>query len=99
MPTKEEIERYLARRSKSARLLELLIERPSITCEEFKNLPETRTTSPHSLVKAIREKFGFDFVKYVDKKSVKTAINSKGQEYKITTPYREYFIEKMSGVA
>jgi hypothetical protein len=96
---REDIERFLAKKSKASIVLEMLLNREYVTCSDIINygcegLPIVFTTCPQNLIKAIRDAFGYDFVKDREVKFFRTFYNSKGKEYKQTDTYKQYFIEK-----
>lgn len=95
MPTKKEIDRFIAKRTKSAQVLQMLIVKPYITVRDI--LKEVNTNCPHKQIETIRKYFGADFVKFRDKQFYRTQYDSKGKPYQISDTYREYFLDKMAG--
>lgn len=97
---REDIERFLAKKSKASIVLEMLLNREYVTCTDIiligytPDLPHVFTTNPQGLIETIREHFGYDFVKDREVKFFRTFYNSKGKEYKQTDTYKQYFIEK-----
>lgn len=99
---RDDIERFLAKKSKAAVVLEMLLDREYVTGSDIiligykPEFPHVFTTNPQGLIETIRDHFGYDFVKDRDIKFFRTFYNSKGQEYKQTDTYKQYFIEKMA---
>ena len=93
-----EIEAFLAKKSKAAQVLELLLNREYVTCSDIINLDRTSpvvfTTCPHTLIKTIRDNFGVDFVKDRDVKFFRKFYRN-GKEHKSSETYKQYFVEKM----
>lgn len=102
-----EIEAFLAKKSKAAIVLEMLLNREYVTASDIityyqsKNpkCPTVFTTSPHKLIEIIRERFGYDFVKDVEKPFFRIQYSSKGKQYKVSDTYKEYFLDKLVGIA
>lgn len=94
MPTKRELDTFIAKRTKSAQVLEMLIANPYITIQDI--IKETHTNCPHKQIETIRKNFGADFVKFRDKPFKRTQYSSKGKPYQISDTYREYFLEKIA---
>ena len=110
-----EIEAFLAKKSKAAIVLEMLLNREYVTASDIINYRNSDTpvlfydkngnpqypiftTCPHKLVETIREHFGYDFVKDVEKPFFRTQYSSKGKQYKVSDTYKEYFLDKLVGV-
>ena len=94
------IKAFLARKSKAAIVLELLLNREFVTASDIINyncedLPIVFTTSPHKLIEIIRERFGVDFVKDVDIAFFRTMYTATGKPYKISDTYKKYFLNKV----
>ena len=102
-----EIEAFLAKKSKASIVLEMLLNREYVTASDIINYykiddpqsPLVFTTCPHKLIETIREHFGYDFVKDVEKPFFRIQYSSKGKPFKISDTYKEYFLDKLSGVA
>lgn len=101
-----EIEAFLAKKSKAAIVLEMLLNREYVTASDIINYyreqdpkcPVVFTTCPHKLVETIREHFGYDFVKDVEKPFFRVQYSSKGKMFKVSDTYKEYFLDKLVGV-
>jgi hypothetical protein len=65
----------------------------SITANGIHSL--TGTTSPHSVIRDIRKKYGYDILTFEDKKKVRKVMEN-GKEIKQTILYREWFLRKMA---
>ena len=102
-----EIEAFLAKKSKAAIVLEMLLNREYVTASDIinyykiqdPNSPLVFTTCPHKLIETIREHFGYDFVKDVEKPFFRIQYSSKGKQFKVSDTYKEYFLDKLTGVA
>ncbi len=94
MPTKRELDAFIAKRTKSAQVLDMLMNRPYITIQDI--IKETNTNCPHKQIQTIRDNFGSDFVQFRDKPFVRTQYSSKGKPFNISNKYREYFLDKMT---
>jgi hypothetical protein len=102
-----EIQAFLAKKSKSAIVLEMLLNREYVTASDIINYyreqdpecPVVFTTCPHKLVERIRERFGYDFVKDKDIPFFRIQYSSKGKQFKVSDTYKEYFLDKLVGVA
>ena len=102
-----EIEAFLAKKSKASIVLEMLLNREYVTASDIinyykiqdPNSPLVFTTCPHKLIETIREHFGYDFVKDVEKPFFRIQYSSKGKQYKVSDTYKEYFLDKLTGVA
>lgn len=94
-----EIQAFLAKKSKAAQVLELLLNREYVTCSDIINLdrisPVVFTTCPHKLIETIRKRFDYDFVKDRDVQFFRIQYNSKGEPFKTSDTYKQYFVEKM----
>lgn len=104
MSSKErEIQAFLAKKSKAAQVLELLLNREYVTASDIINYykiedplsPIVFTTCPHKLIETIRKHFDYDFVKDRDIEFYRVQYNSKGEPFKISDTYKQYFVEKM----
>ena len=101
-----EIEAFLAKKSKASIVLEMLLNREYVTASDIinyykiqdPNSPLVFTTCPHKLIETIREHFGYDFVKDVEKPFFRIQYSSKGKQYKVSDTYKEYFLDKLVGV-
>ena len=101
-----EIEAFLAKKSKAAIVLEMLLNREYVTASDIinyykqqdPNSPIVFTTCPHKLIETIREHFGYDFVKDKDIPFFRTQYSSKGKQFKVSDTYKEYFLDKLVGV-
>lgn len=95
-----EIQAFLAKKSKAAQVLELLLNREYVTCSDIINLDRTSpvvfTTCPHKLIETIRKHFDYDFIKDRDVKFFRVQYNSKGEPFKTSDTYKQYFINKMA---
>ena len=102
-----EIEAFLAKKSKASIVLEMLLNREYVTASDIinyykiqdPNSPLVFTTCPHKLIENIREHFGYDFVKDVEKPFFRVQYSSKGKQFKVSDTYKEYFLDKLAGVA
>lgn len=100
-----EINAFLAKKSKAAIVLEMLLNREYVTCSDIiligytPEMPHVFTTNPQGLIETIREHFGVDFVQDKQIKFFRTMYNSKGKPYKQTDTYKKYFLKKMEGMA
>ena len=101
MNHKERVQAFLAKKSKAAQVLELLLNREYVTCSDIINLDRTSpvvfTTCPHSLIREIRDEFGADFVKDKEVKFFRTFYKN-GKEHKSSETYKQYFVKKLEGV-
>lgn len=66
----------------------------SITAKGIEQV--TGTTCPHSVIRDIRKKYGYDCLTFEDKVKVKTEVID-GKEVKRRMQYREWFIRKLEG--
>ena len=101
MSIQEEINAFLAKKSKASTVLELLLSREYVTCSDIinygcENTPVVFTTCPHSLIREIRDFFGFDFVQDKDVKFFRKFYKN-GKEYKSSEVYKQYFLKKFEG--
>lgn len=104
---KREINAFLAKRSKASIVLELLLNREYVTASDIinyyksqdPNSPIVFTTCPHKLIETIRKHFGYDFVKDKDIQFFRTQYTAKGKPFKVSGTYKEYFLDKLAGVA
>ena len=102
-----EIEAFLAKKSKAAIVLEMLLNREYVTASDIINYyrerdpecPVVFTTCPHKHIEKIRKHFGYDFVKDKDVQFFRTQYSSTGKQYKVSDTYKEYFLDKLVGVA
>ena len=98
-----EIEAFLAKKSKAAIVLEMLLNREYVTASDIINYyreqdpkcPVVFTTCPHKLIEIIRKHFDYDFVKDRDVKFFRKFYKSNGEEYQVTDTFKQYYIEKM----
>lgn len=98
-----EIQAFLAKKSKAAIVLEMLLNREYVTASDIINYyrerdpkcPVVFTTCPHKLVEKIRKRFGYDFVKDKDIPFFRIQYSSKGKMFKISDTYKQYFLSKM----
>ena len=99
-PTEREIQAFLAKKSKAAQVLELLLNREYVTCSDiinmYKESPVVFTTCPQKLIETIRKHFDYDFVRDRDIKFFRTQYDSKGKPFKISDTYKQYYIEKFA---
>jgi hypothetical protein len=101
-----EIQAFLAKKSKSAIVLEMLLNREYVTATDIityyqshdPECPIVFTTSPHKLIEIIRERFGYDFVKDKDIPFFRVQYSSKGKQYKISDTFKQYYLDKMAGI-
>lgn len=100
------IEEYLKKKSKAAKVLELLLNREYITGSDIiniykmydKNCNVPFTTNPQKFIEMIRKHFGYDFIKDEDTKFFRTFYDSKGKPYKVSDTYKKYFLNKIGGL-
>ncbi len=98
MPTKRELQQYIAKGTKSAKVLEMLIKKPCVTIQDIlEKENKINTNCPHKQIETIRKKFGFDFVKFRDVEFFRTQYDSKGKPFQVSDTYREYFVDKIAG--
>ena len=90
MPTRRELDAFLAKQTKSSCVLYMLLTKAYVTSSDI--IAVTRTTCPHKLIETIRKTFGYEFVSYRDKPFTRTQRSSTGKVYKVPDTYREYFI-------
>lgn len=90
MPTKRELEAFLAKQTKTSCVLYMLLTKAYVTSSDI--IAVTRTTCPHKLIERIRKAFGYEFVLYRDKTFTRTQRSSTGKVYKVPDTYREYFL-------
>ena len=98
--------KFLAKKSKSAIVLEMLLNREYVTATDIityyqshdPECPIVFTTSPHKLIERIRERFGYDFVKDKDIPFFRVQYSSKGKQYKISDTFKQYYLDKMAGI-
>jgi hypothetical protein len=95
-----EIQAFLAKKSKAAQVLELLMNREYVTCSDIINMhpesPVVFTTCPHKLIETIRKRFDYDFVKDRDIPFYRVQYNANGKPFKISDTYKQYFLNKMA---
>ena len=101
MEKEKQIRAFLAKKSKSAIVLEMLLNREYVTCSDIinygcENTPLVFTTSPHKLIEKIRNVFGWDFVKDREVKFFRTFYRPSGEAYKVNSTYKQYFLDKMA---
>lgn len=105
MEKDNQIKAFLAKKSKSAIVLEMLLNREYVTGSDIINYykqkdpecPVVFTTCPQGLIKVIRKRFGYDFVKDRDIKFFRTMYKTNGEPYKVSETYKQYFLAKMEG--
>ena len=95
----KEIESFLAKKSKAATVLELLINREYVTASDIinygcENTPLVFTTCPHKLIETIRKHFGADFIKDREVNFFRKFYKTNGEEYKVTDSYKQYFLDR-----
>lgn len=98
-----EIDIFLAKKSKAAVVLEMLLNREYVTCSDIinygcENTPLVFTTCPHKLIETIRKHFGDNFVQDREVKFFRTFYNTKGEQCKMSDTYKQYFLAKCEGV-
>jgi hypothetical protein len=105
----EKIKNFIAKKSKAAMVLELLLNREYITSSDIINMRGNDTfydefgneyhpiftTCPHSMIRDIRNEFGADFVKDKDVKFFRVFYKN-GKQHKISDVYKRYFLNKMA---
>ena len=99
---KNEIDAFLAKKSKASIVLEMLLNREYVTASDIikyrcEGTPLVFTTCPHKLIETIRKAFGADFVQDREVEFFRTMRNSEGKEFKQTERYKQYFLNKLSG--
>ena len=90
MPTKRELEAFIAKQTKSSKVLHMLMNHEYVTSSDI--IQVARTTCPHKLIETVRKNFGHDFVSSREKRFFRKQCTSKGQVYKVADTYFEYFI-------
>lgn len=109
MDLEKKIKNFIAKKSKASMVLELFLNKEYVTCTDIINLtPNTPmydefgnvyrpvfTTCPHSLIREIRDEFGFDFIKDIDVKFYRSFYKN-GKECKISDVYKRYFLNKLA---
>ena len=101
-----EINDFLAKKSKAAIVLEMLLNREFVTGADIINFyrekdpecPVVFTTCPHKLIETIRKRFDYDFVKDRDIPFVRIQYTASGKPYKVSDTYKQYFLNKMMAV-
>lgn len=99
-----EIKSFLAKKSKAAIVLEMLLSREYVTGIDIINYyrdidPECKipfTTCPQGFIKSIRKHFGYDFVKDKNIKFFRTFYKSNGEPYKVSDTCKQYYLDKMA---
>lgn len=99
-----EIQAFLAKKSKASIVLEMLLNREYVTASDIinyykqqdPNSPVVFTTCPHKLIETIREHFGYDFVKDIEKPFFRVQYSSTGKKFKVSDTYKEYFLDKLA---
>lgn len=97
-----EINAFLAKKSKAAIVLEMLLNREYVTCSDIikygcEGTPLVFTTCPHKLIEAIRKTFGVDFVQDKEVTFYREQYRN-GKPYKQTGSYKKYFLNKFEGI-
>ena len=90
MPTKRELEAFIAKQTKSSKVLHMLMNHEYITSSDI--IQVAITTCPHKLIETLRKNFGYDFVLSREKRFFRKQCTSKGKVYKVADTYFEYFI-------
>ena len=99
-----ESQAFLAKKSKASIVLEMLLNREYVTASDIinyykqqdPNSPVVFTTCPHKLIETIREHFGYDFVKDIEKPFFRVQYSSTGKKFKVSDTYKEYFLDKLA---
>lgn len=96
----KEINAFLAKKSKAAIVLEMLLNREYVTCSDIINFgcegtPGVFTTCPHKLIETIRRAFGSDFVQDREVEFFRTMHTPTGKVYKQSGTYKQYFLQKL----
>ena len=99
-----EIQAFLAKKSKSAIVLEMLLNREYVTASDIityyqsvdPDFPFVFTTCPHKLIEIIRNHFGYDFVKDKEIKFFRTFYKGNGESYKVSDTCKQYYLDKMA---
>ena len=98
-----EINAFLAKKSKASIVLEMLLNREFITCSDIilygykPEFPTVFTTNPQGLIESIRKHFGYDFVQDEDIKFFRTMYRN-GKLYRMSDTYKKYFLKKLEGI-
>lgn len=90
MPTRRELDAFLAKQTKSSCVLYMLLTKAYITSSDI--IAVTRTTCPHKLIETIRKTFGYEFVVDREKTFFRTQKSPSGKTIKVPATYKEYFI-------
>lgn len=91
--TDREINAFLAKKSKTAKVLEALLNKEYVTCSDIIEL--TNTTCPHSVIRQLRKIFGYDYILDREVKFFRTFYKDNGQPYKVSDTYKQYFLNKV----
>lgn len=67
----------------------------SITAKEISDI--TNTTCPHSVIRDIRKKYGYDILTFEDRKKKRKTVEN-GKVVTQTICYREWFLRKIEGI-
>lgn len=103
MTNERDINAFIAKRSKAAIVLELLLNREYVTASDIikfgcEGTPLVFTTCPHKLIEIIRKHFGADFVQDREVKFYRNFYNKNGATYRVSDTYKQYFLAKCEGV-
>ena len=90
MPTMRELETFIAKQTKSSKVLSMLLSNEFVTSKDIIRI--AHTTCPHKLIERIRKTFGYDFVLDREKRFFRKQRTVKGIVYKVSDLYKEYFI-------
>lgn len=90
MPTRRELDAFLAKQTKSSCVLYMLLTQAYVTSQDI--IAVTRTTCPHKLIETIRKTFGYEFVIDREKTFFRTQKSPSGKTIKVPATYKEYFI-------
>lgn len=90
MGIREEIAKYINRKTQSAEVIRFLLEHEFITCNQIIKI--AHSNCPHSIIRDIRKTFGYDFVKDELIKYTKTRFTPDGKPFKQTETCKRYFL-------
>lgn len=97
MPTKQELQQYIAKGTKCGIVLNALLKREYVTGQDIIDL--TRTNCPHGIIRDLRKRFGVEFILDCNVPFVRIQYNSKGKPFTISDEYKRYFLNKMVGIS